>query len=382
MPLSQANVKLAFWNQQQKGANGDGGAVKGADTTPEQWFSAAAEAGISFVRLQGTDWNTKHRDYLIGNADNFTKIPSEDLKQLIEVLDIAHKYGVKIEMCMFSLPGARNRQANGMEFDYRLWTDEKYQQQAIEFWKQLASSLKDHPAIVAFNPLNEPHPARKDGVFDENTNKFAEWYKEHKDTPADLNRFNRRIVSAIREIDPHTPIILDCWFHSDASGMEFMEPVQDDALLYAFHYYGIWEFATYRVNKDRFSYPDKMPTGQGDKTEAWTIDRIRDDMNVVADWQAKHNIPANRIIAEEFGVDRRVGGAKDFLADVITVFNEHNWHWAFYSYRSSDWDGLDYELGTEKLNWKYWQEREKGKSHEELITRKNNPIWNVIKREF
>jgi len=39
---------------------------------------------------------------------------------------------------------------------------------------------------------------------------------------------------------------------------------------------------------------------------------------------------------------------------------------------------MDYELGAEKLNWKYWQGIEAGKSHEELINRHQNPLWNVI----
>ena len=43
---------------------------------------------------------------------------------------------------------------------------------------------------------------------------------------------------------------------------------------------------------------------------------------------------------------------------------------------------MDFELGTEKLDWKYWEAREAGKTHEELIERKDNPLWNVIKREF
>jgi len=58
------------------------------------------------------------------------------------------------------------------------------------------------------------------------------------------------------------------------------------------------------------------------------------------------------------------------------------WHWAFYSYRSGDWDGMDYELGVEKLGWKYWEAREQGKGHEKLIRRRDNPLLGVFKKEF
>ena len=60
-------------------------------------------------------------------------------------------------------------------------------------------------------------------------------------------------------------------------------------------------------------------------------------------------------------MDRRVGGARDYLADVVERFERHGWHWAFYAYRSDgDWGGLDYELGTAPLGGAYWKAVEAG----------------------
>ncbi len=370
-----AGDKLAFWDVQRKGANG-------AATNPEPWFKAAADVGIEFIRLAPATWESEGRDFLLGDADNFTGIPEQDFAKLKSALDAAHRYGVKVELTMFSLPGARNRQFNDYKFDYRLWTDEKYQEQALAFWKELANRLKNHPVIVGYNPLNEPHPARKDGFENGDEKGFEKWLLRNKNTTADLNRFNQRMVKAIRSVDSETPIILNCWFHSVPNGFLYLEPVDDNAVLYAFHSYAPWVFVTYRINKGRFSYPDKMPVAGSDKTEPWTQADIQKRIQPVIDWSKRLNVPASRIIAEEFGYDRRVAGAQAYLEDTIATFNEHTWHWAFYAFRSSDWDGLDYELGTEKLGWKYWQGREKGVDHEALIKRHDNPLWNVIKREF
>ena len=109
-PLKADNPKYAFWQEQRKGANGDGGALKGAGTTPEEWLRAASNAGIEFVRLNVVDWESQERDFLVGDADAYTGIPENDLAALISVLDIANRYNVKIVLTMFSLPGARNRQ--------------------------------------------------------------------------------------------------------------------------------------------------------------------------------------------------------------------------------------------------------------------------------
>jgi len=370
-----ANEKLAFWDIQRKGANGDA-------INPDEWFKAAADVGIEFIRLAPVTWKGQGRDFLLGDADNFTGIPERDFVQLKNALDIAQLYGIKIELTMFSLPGARNRQDNDYKFDYRLWTDEKYQEQAFAFWKELARRLKDHPALVGYTPLNEPFPARKDGFEEGNIAGFGQWLERNKNTTADLNRFNRRMVKAIRSVDAETPIILDCWFHSSPIGFRYLEPVEDNAVLYVFHFYDPWVFTTYRINKERFSYPDKMPVPDSDATEQWTKANIQKRIQPVIDWAKRFNVPASRISAEEFGCDRRVVGAKKYLEDLIAEFNEHKWHWAFYSFRSSDWDGLDYELGTEKLGWKYWQQRDKGIAHEALIKRHDNPLWDVFKREF
>ena len=371
-----SDEKLAFWSEQRKGANGDGGKV------PEDWFRSAGELGLQFIRLSPVTWQSTGRDFLLGNADDFTGIELADLKKLKQVLDIAQKHDVKIVLTMFSLPGARYRQLNDYKFDYRLWTEERFQKQALAFWRELAQQLKDHPAVVAYNPLNEPHPARKDGFEGGNTEGFEEWLGKNRGTAADLNQFNRRMVEAIRQVDSQTPILLDCWFHAAPEGFGYLEPVKDDKVLYSFHFYTPWNYTTYRVNKERFSYPEAMPVGWSEETKQWTSADLRRCIMPVIEWAKRYNIPPEAIVVGEFGCDRRVGGAREYLSDLVEIFNEHHWHWAFYSYRSPDWDGMDYELGVEKLGWKYWEAREEGKGHEQLIRRRDNPLWDVFKKEF
>ena len=92
-------------------------------------------------------------------------------------------------------------------------------------------------------------------------------------------------------------------------------------------------------------------------------------------------MPANRVVVSEFGVDRRVGGAETFLRDTIAVLNESGYHWAFYAYRGDgSWGGMDYELGTGKLGWKFWQAVERGEDPEAHKRRGDNPLWAVIRK--
>ena len=379
---AQSNPKLAFWDEQRKGANGDGGALYDTGTSPEEWFSAAAEAGIEYVRLTIANWKSEAKDFLMGDADQFKAVVPEDLDYLKQVLAVAHRHDVKVVLCMFQIPGARWRQLNDMKRDFRIWTDKAYQEQTIAYWEQLAAELKDDPAIVGYNILNEPHPSWKDHPEAEGKEGFETWLQQAKGTAADLNLFYEKMVQRIRSIDKQTPIMLDAWQYASIEGFPYLTPIKDEAILYAFHFYGRWRYATFRVNKGRFSYPDEMPAAVEGKTEKWEAGRITQEMAPVFAWAKKYQVPLNRVVAAEFGVDRRVAGAEQFLWDTIKSLNEKSLHWAFYSFRSATWDGMDYELGTHKMGWKYWQAIEAGQKHEDLINRGDNPLWNLFKSEF
>src|SRR5262249_16904628 len=143
------------------------------------------------------------------NADHYQGIPPADLNKLKQVLSDADKHGIKIVLTMLSLPGNRWRQLNHFRDDHRLWKEEKYQQQAIQFWQDLAKALKGHPAIVGYNVINEPHPEIAFKYEDFITQDFNTFAKKVSNTPADLNVFYQKMVDAIRKVDAKTPIILD-----------------------------------------------------------------------------------------------------------------------------------------------------------------------------
>jgi endoglucanase len=358
--------KVDFWNGQRKGANCQNGSV-----TPEYW-QAARTAGIQFIRLAPNGWPSARRDFLIGDADSFRTLDQADLARLRAALRDAHRAGVKVVLTMFSLPGARWRQVNGDQDDARLWTEPRFRDQAFAFWRQLAAELRGDSAIVAYNPLNEPHPERAFRM-DAHQPRFPAWRDSIRGTAADLDAFNRGIVAAIRASDPETPIILDGWSYSSPEGLVFVEPVEDSAVLYSLHNFGPWEYTTYRINKGRYAYRDRMPEG-------WTPETYERQATAIDAWAKSHGIPANRIIAEEFWVDRRVPGARLYLEDIVSLLNRRRWHWAFYAFRPDGWGGLDYELGTAPLGAAYWDAVERNQDAEHLKRRGPNPLWDVLEQ--
>lgn len=368
-----------FWDQQRKGANFFNKDPK------EEWFMDAKDLGLEWVRLAYDKWDSEQRDFLIGDASNYQGLVKKDLDKLKQVIQWAKKYDINIVITPLSLPGSRYTQNNDFKHDMRLWESDYYWVQTIHFWKDLAYELKDFDNIVAYNIINEPSPEYGTGVTEHkaigDVSDLLEWYNIVKDTSRDVFKFYSRIIREIRQVDPNTYIMLDAgWYGQPGAFCYWPGKISDVNILYAFHMYEPYEFTSNKNFKENhnYIYPGKVPFGSD--TVNWDSITIEKYFEPFIRWINKNNIPSNRIVAGEFGCMRRNVGAKQYLSDVIGFFNDHHFHWAFYSFREDEWDGYDYELGTTGLGWKYWRAKENG---EELpLPRKDNILFDIIKQQF
>lgn len=370
-PALADSSKIDFWATPRKGAN------MFNQVQTEAQFAAAAEHGIQWIRLAPDKWKPHGKDFLIGDADHYTALDPVDLATLKTALAAADRHHVKVVLTMLSLPGDRWRQLNGGKDDRRIWRDPAYWDQAAAFWRDLAATLKDDPALVGYNIVNEPHPEKIGGFEEEGSRDFVRWYRGARDTAADLNLFYAKLVAAIRAVDADTPIMLDAGLYAAPDAFAYLKPVEDGKTLYAFHMYEPYAF-TGPKNKGQFRYPGKVPFAG--LMRPWSAERIVWFLDHVAAWQRRYAIPSARIVGAEFGCFRQNEGCLAYMGDVIQAMDRLHWHWAFYAFREDGWDGMDYEVGTGKLPWKYWQDVDAGK-HPEVPREDDatkNPLWGVI----
>jgi sugar phosphate isomerase/epimerase len=361
-PVLANSSKIEFWDRQRKGAN-----FFNIKEQPER-FQAAKAFGIGLVRLAPNKWlngrsEAELGDFLIGRPGSFKSINSSDVRLLKQVLDDADKCGMKVVITMLSLPGARWTQHNNNVEERKIWESFAEQEAAISFWRQLAGVLKDHPAVVGYNLRNEPSPELAKPRFpDWYTGDYEKWYRSVEGTPRDLNDFYKRVVSAIREVDQETPIVLDTGFYAAAWGIKVLKPLSDDKVIYSFHMYEPFAYTNFK-NRKKFEYPGPVPTGEGDEPLVvhWDGKKMSEYFQPVVDWQKKNGIPSNRVLVGEFGLYRSSVGAEKYLHDLIENFNSNKWHWCFYSFREDNWDGMDYELGKGSPPPAYWNAIEDGK---------------------
>lgn len=368
---------MGFWNKPQHGGNSFN------RLPPDQaYFDALKAYGASWVRLSYDKWKPEGRDFLLGDADGYKGLRPKDLETLMATLDRAEKAGLKVVIAPLSLPGMRWAQNNNGTFDGRLWQDQKWRAQAAAFWRDLAAELKDHPAVAAYNIINEPAPEKQNGLAEHaDAGTMAKWYAEQKGTARDLPAFYETVIAAIREVDPATPVMADAGWYAAADAFSYWpEPLSDNKVLYSFHMYEPYA-ATSAPNLKRqkpYAYPGEVPFA--DSTAPWNAETVSTYLARPVDWAKKQDVPLNRLVAGEFGCMRRLPGCKAYLEDVLSALDKNGLHWAFYSFREDSWDGMDYELGSKKVDWRYWEAIDKGEP--DPVKREAAPEFEPIRKRL
>ena len=361
---AELESKISFWDQQQKGANVFNRYVS------RDLIKAAKAYGIKFIRLSPDKFLSKSRDFLIGNVDEYKALVQNDFDILEKILNICADEKMSVVLTMLSLPGSRWKQNNHGKDDLRIYEDSNFQKQAAKFWQDLAVKLRSHKAIVGYNILNEPHPERinsSDAMDVSEINQNA--------VQQNLFAFYQLVIDAIRAVDKSTPIILDSSAYADPKTFKNLKKHNDSKVLYSFHMYEPYIYTNCKINKASFIYPGKIGNLY------WNRSALKDYMKSVTLFQKNSKIHSSRILVGEFGGHRTTKGLDKYFKDLLEIFNENSWHYAFYAFREDVWDGMDYELGDKKIPWSYYKAIEKGETPQ-LVRNPNHPNFKVLLESF
>lgn len=229
------------------------------------------------------------------------------------------------------------------DFDksYEIYQNRDAQDAYARMWREIAKHYRDREIVIGYSVMCEPHP---DDLFTQKGMTLAQAAEAMRGTPADWNALAKKCTAAIRQADPSKPIIIGAvsWSYPDA--FAFLEPTGDSRTVYAVHYYGPHSY-THQERGGNVLYPGPVPGWSG-AAEQLDEKVIRDAFEPVRRFQREHKVP---IFAGEFGCVRWAPGMLDFLRDVIDLYEEQGWSWAYWVLRS--WDAMDIE-GTADPNEK------------------------------
>ncbi len=246
----------------------------------------------------------------------FRTIVKNRLEVLDRILPYARKYGIGIVIDMHVGPGTRVSELSSNDLSW----DPEMQQLLADVWREIAARYRDEPMILGYDLLNEP---REDDYV----------YKD--DGRLDWNGLADKIARAIREVDPVTPIIVECAKWGHPAGFETLRPVSVNNVIYSFHYYQPHSYTHQGIHgrPGNLKYPGVIDG------VFWNREQMIQSMKPVIDFHKKYHVP---IYVGEFSAPYWAPGVEQYLDDAISIFEEYGWSWTYHSFR--EYHGWDAEV--------------------------------------
>jgi hypothetical protein len=226
------------------------------------------------------------------------EIKEDGFRHLDRAIEALARHGVYSIVDLHALPGSQNHHWHSDNPTHRpaFWEHPHFQDRVVNIWQAIATRYRDNPWVAGYNLLNEP--------ADESRQVVGPFYK--------------RLVAAIREIDPHHVVFLDG--NTYATEFDFFDEPFENAV-YTLH--------------------DYVPAGLGRSSEydpaaarAKFLDR-----------SAYARETGTPILVGEFGPIYTGDEGQDrlrrrILADQLDVYTEHRVSWALWMYKDLGRQGL------------------------------------------
>lgn len=278
------------------------------------------KSNVNLIRLViHADHNKKSRTI----ADKNLNVSFARLYHIKQILHHAYRLKIKVILDMHTWPGKNSGQ---------FWDSESLQRKYIEVWKKVAQEVKDYPALLGFDLMNEPNYFQQlYGLEDRRTiYKTKEWEMppEWRETTRDYFKLMSQTANAVLEIAPNKKVFIEgIAFASSPAYFNFMEPIQANEsqknnICYSFHTYHPHAFNhAKKKNGIYLTYPDHR----------YNKENMTLFVQPVIDFQTKYDVDC--IFVGEFGVmaSSEESGADDWLYDVMDIFETNNWTWTYWS---------------------------------------------------
>ena len=271
------------------------GVMSGGDMS-EASVKNLADWGANLVRLQISV--PKGRTM---SSDEYLATLEKRLDEYATIVERCHNNGIRVVLDLHTPPpdGAKatKNASNLLEKGYDTTALRKA-------WRLLATRFRDHPAVIAYDIMNEP-----------------------RCEPDEWRRIFRETVTDLRTIDAKKPVVtefVDTWWPEKMN------------VIYSPHFYSPHDLTHFGVGGAwgvRWSYPGYI------NGIYWDKEQMRVALQPWIDFQRAH--PGARIFVGEFSCILWSKGAANYIRDAIDIFEEYGWSWTYHAYR--EWQAWDVE---------------------------------------
>ena len=272
-----------------------------------------------FERLFRTNYITRNDIKIISNSGaNCIRVPfnyrlierapfkysQEGISYLKKLFRWAREFNLKVILDLHAVPGSQNSDWHSDSTGRALlWENKIYRNRTYALWEYLADTFKKEISLLGYDLLNEPVVKKeKIGL---------------------LKDFYASLVKVIRGVDKKHIIFLEG--NSWAQEIDFLGDLIGDNIWVSIHVYQPISF-TFNL-RPGFRYPGLIDG------KLWNKDRLRKYLKKYISFSRKFDVP---ILVGEFGVNYRGGywGELKWLRDIISIFNESNFSWTYWTYKA------------------------------------------------
>lgn len=282
------------------------------------------------LRVLGKQWGANHIRWQLCwdgfphsradrvSLDEYDAWLEKSLAHLDELLPVCRGCGLRVLIDLHTSPGGRDKASA-----CRLFQDKHLQEHFLELWKQMARRYRGNTTVWGYDLLNEP----VEGTVAEG---LHDWHALAEET-----------AQAVRAIDPEHAIIVEPAKWGNPEGLKSFAPLKVSGVVYSVHMYLPHKFTHQGVGNSttNLSYPGELDGRRIDK------ESLRAALRPAVEYQRAHHVA---MYIGEFSAIRWAPGSSacNYLRDVIDLFEEQGWDWAYHAFR--EWDGWSVEHGSDK----------------------------------
>lgn len=235
-----------------------------------------------------------------------------------------------------------------------VWQDQEAQDAWVTMWEYAADRYKDSPVVAGYDLMVEPNSNETGSSYVHDYLDIwdpEEFYDTYTGTLYDWNQLYPKIIAAIRTKDEKTPILVGGNGYSGLEWLPYLDVVKDPRVVYTAHQYAPTQY-TFQYGTMTCSYPGTCDIDWDGQKEH--IDRawLADFLSVIDTFSAKNRVP---VAVNEFGVNRWVPGAAEFMDDEMGLFEEKGvnnalWEWQVWELFSRKVNAMNFLFGPDPEN--------------------------------
>jgi cysteinyl-tRNA synthetase len=234
-------------------------------------------------------------------------------------------------------------------FNDSMWQDQAAQDAWVEMWRHTAERYRANPIVAGYKLMVEPNaPGLLLDLYEPD-----EFYADYEGTLLDWNQLYPRIVAGIRTVDPETPILAGGTGWSGVAWLPYLEPTGDPRTVYVVHQYEPQDEFTHQDPDGEITYPGQLDTDWDGEDDPFDRAWLEDLLSTVDAYSSEHGVP---VAVDEFGINRWVPGAAQFMDDQMSLFEELGMNQALWEWQTSwepfaeDVHDMNYLLGPDPGN--------------------------------